>query len=103
MTGARSQSVVLAAVDARRRVLSTLQRGGPYRGHWLLPGGRLEPGERPLDGVRREVAEETGVRTRALRDLAAYDVHVEGQHWHVRMYTGAVHGAPRAEAGSAVR
>lgn len=28
---------------------------------WLLPGGRLEPGESPEAGARREVREETGV------------------------------------------
>jgi 8-oxo-dGTP pyrophosphatase MutT (NUDIX family) len=28
---------------------------------WLLPGGRLEPGESPAAGARREVREETGV------------------------------------------
>lgn len=28
---------------------------------WLLPGGRLEPGESPATGAEREVEEETGV------------------------------------------
>jgi ADP-ribose pyrophosphatase YjhB (NUDIX family) len=28
---------------------------------WLLPGGRLEPGESPKAGARREVREETGI------------------------------------------
>ena len=28
---------------------------------WLLPGGRLETGETPAEGARREVREETGV------------------------------------------
>lgn len=28
---------------------------------WLLPGGRLEPGEQPEVGAKREVKEETGV------------------------------------------
>ena len=29
---------------------------------WLQPGGHLDPGERPIDAARREVAEETGLR-----------------------------------------
>jgi 8-oxo-dGTP pyrophosphatase MutT (NUDIX family) len=30
-------------------------------GAWEFPGGRLDTGERPVDGLRREVREETGL------------------------------------------
>ena len=33
----------------------------PHRLGWSLPGGLLEHGEEPADGVRREVAEEVGL------------------------------------------
>lgn len=29
-------------------------------GKWDIPGGRLEPGENPLDGIKRECKEEVG-------------------------------------------
>ena len=46
--------------DARRILLA--QRGGePLKGWWSLPGGVLETGETLVDGVRREVLEETGL------------------------------------------
>jgi 8-oxo-dGTP diphosphatase len=32
-----------------------------YRRNWSLPGGLLNKGERPLDGLRREVREEVGI------------------------------------------
>jgi ADP-ribose pyrophosphatase YjhB (NUDIX family) len=33
----------------------------PHRGKWDLPGGFLEEDESPLDGLRRELREETGL------------------------------------------
>ncbi|MFB7619936.1 NUDIX domain-containing protein [Kitasatospora sp. NPDC056181] len=44
--------------DDRGRVLLA-QRADD--GRWALPGGILEPGEQPADGVVRECLEETGV------------------------------------------
>jgi 8-oxo-dGTP pyrophosphatase MutT (NUDIX family) len=46
-----------AAVLLTRR--SSAMRAHP--GQWALPGGRLEPGESPLDGARRELHEELGL------------------------------------------
>jgi 8-oxo-dGTP diphosphatase len=35
--------------------------GEPLKGFWSLPGGLLETGEKLEEGIRREVAEETGL------------------------------------------
>ena len=43
------------------RVLLARRANEPRRGHWDLPGGFLNETEDPIDGLRREFAEETGL------------------------------------------
>jgi 8-oxo-dGTP diphosphatase len=47
--------------DGEGRVLLARRAVEPYLGLWDCPGGFLEEGEHPLDGLRRELAEETGL------------------------------------------
>jgi ADP-ribose pyrophosphatase YjhB (NUDIX family) len=42
-------------------------------GRWTLPGGWADPGESPSDATVREVWEETGYQTRAVKLLALLD------------------------------
>jgi len=46
---------------------------------WTLPGGWAEVGLSPAENVEREVFEESGYRTRAVKLLAVYD---RGKHPH---------------------
>lgn len=43
------------------RVLLVRRAGPPLQGQWSIPGGILEVGETLIEGVRRELAEETGI------------------------------------------
>lgn len=42
-------------------VLAIRRGKHPYKGHWSLPGGGVERGERLREAVKREVREETGL------------------------------------------
>lgn len=48
-------------VDDQGRVLFSKRAHDPFAGKWDLPGGFLEEGEHPLDGLRRELREEAGI------------------------------------------
>lgn len=64
-----SVSVSGIVIDAEDRVL-VIRRAD--NGHWEAPGGVLELDETFEDGVRREVAEETGVQVRIDRLTGVY-------------------------------
>ncbi len=48
-------------VDEQARVLLVKRGAEPMKGQWSLPGGLLELGETLIEGVIREVNEETGL------------------------------------------
>ena len=53
--------VLLRVIAGKQQVLLTRRGIEPYKGQWDLPGGFLGNGERPEDGVRRELREELDV------------------------------------------
>lgn len=48
------------------QVLLIRRLNPPRAGHWSLPGGRVERGERLEDALRREIREETGLEVEIL-------------------------------------
>jgi 8-oxo-dGTP diphosphatase len=48
-------------IDARGYVLLVKRGNEPRKGQWSIPGGLLELGESLVDGVKREILEETGL------------------------------------------
>ena len=66
-------SAVMMAVDEKRRILLVRQYRLPADKYlWELPAGRLDPGEKPLQAAKRELAEETGYRARTWKKLVAF-------------------------------
>jgi ADP-ribose pyrophosphatase len=71
-------SVVILAIDSSKSkrdpwiVLERQYRHAANQFLWELPAGKLEPGEEPLAGAQRELAEETGYRAKKWRPLVEY-------------------------------
>ncbi len=62
--------VAAALVDADGRVLLAQRPDGKHlAGYWEFPGGKVEPGETPLQALRREIHEEIGVRVASAEPL----------------------------------
>jgi ADP-ribose pyrophosphatase len=71
-------SVVILAVDRSSSkkdpwiVIERQYRHAANQFLWEIPAGKLEPGEDPLIGAQRELAEETGYRARKWKPLVEY-------------------------------
>ncbi len=66
-------SAVMMAVDERKRILLVRQYRLPADQYlWELPAGKLDPGEKPLQAAKRELAEETGYKARTWKKLVAF-------------------------------
>jgi ADP-ribose pyrophosphatase YjhB (NUDIX family) len=59
-----------AVFDDRERILMVREAAD---GLWTLPGGWIDAGESPAASVEREIREESGYETRAVRLAAVYD------------------------------
>jgi 8-oxo-dGTP diphosphatase len=45
----------------------------PLEGEWSIPGGALDVGEALIEGVRRELMEETGIEVRVVEHLETFE------------------------------
>jgi ADP-ribose pyrophosphatase YjhB (NUDIX family) len=83
-------------LDGDGRVLLGRRRFEPRSGYWDLPGGFLEEGEEPLDALRREVREETGLEVEPLRFLGLWNEPYDGRIVLCLTWLARGHGDARA-------
>jgi ADP-ribose pyrophosphatase YjhB (NUDIX family) len=69
---ASSKATAGALVEDGGRVLLARRAFEPFKGAWDIPGGFLEEGEHPVDGLRRELREETGLDVEPLDFLGIW-------------------------------
>jgi ADP-ribose pyrophosphatase YjhB (NUDIX family) len=90
---AHSMPATQALVELDGRVLLGRRAFEPSAGLWDLPGGFLNEGEHPLDGLRRELREETGLEIEPTEFLGAWIEEYAGRKvlaltWLVRIVSG---------------
>ncbi|HEX6836406.1 MAG TPA: (deoxy)nucleoside triphosphate pyrophosphohydrolase [Polyangia bacterium] len=102
----RARKLVVAALcrDAAGRILLTQRRADqPMPLKWEFPGGKVEPGEAPVDALAREIREELGCAARVGRiDEVVFHAYAEFD-LYMLVYACALSGEPRAVEVADVR
>jgi 8-oxo-dGTP diphosphatase len=98
-TGRRRIAVVAAVLQQPDGCFLLAQRpqGKVYAGYWEFPGGKVEPGETPLQALIRELHEELGIDVTAaypwlIREFDYEHADVRLHFFRVRGWRGELHG-----------
>ena len=62
-----------AIIIKNKKILLAKRGKGVYHSYWCLPGGRIDINETLIEGVKREVLEETGLEIEVEHLLGVYD------------------------------
>lgn len=74
------------------RVLLVRRAVRPEKGKWALPAGYMEYDEEPIQALRREVAEETGLEVEPTRVLDVFPLHNPYARGVIVVYEARVRG-----------
>jgi 8-oxo-dGTP diphosphatase len=91
-------TVSALVLDEEDRILLARRAREPSRGLWDLLGGFMDEGEHPLETLRRELREETGVDIEPLQFFGAWpDRYGDWGVWTINLYWTAriVAGEPQ--------
>lgn len=68
-------SVAAIIINAEKKVLLLEHLLRPQASGWGIPGGFIEQNEQPIEAIRREIREETGIELENLRMIRVRTIH----------------------------
>lgn len=68
-------AIICDDMEKKNRIFATARGYGDLKGGWEFPGGKVEPGEKPQQALKREIMEElnTEIKVGELIDTIEYD------------------------------
>ena len=96
--------VVAAVIERGGRYLITRRLEGTHlAGRWEFPGGKLLPGEKPEEALRRELKEELGVEAAVGEPIETVDWTYPEKSVRLRFFRCALAGEPAPLEGQEMR
>ncbi|HJT99208.1 MAG TPA: 8-oxo-dGTP diphosphatase MutT, partial [Rhodanobacteraceae bacterium] len=82
--------------EAGRVLVAERPAGKHLAGHWEFPGGKVDPGETPLEALKRELAEEIGIAVKRAAPLISVpwtypEKRIVLDAWTIESHAGDVH------------
>ena len=96
-------------VNRGRMLLAQRPAGTHLAGLWEFPGGKVEPGEEPAQGLRRELREELGIEVEQAAEITRFPYEYPGRaplvliFYRVERFRGEVENRGFAEVAWVVR
>ncbi|WP_293820158.1 (deoxy)nucleoside triphosphate pyrophosphohydrolase [uncultured Parolsenella sp.] len=81
--------VAAAIICHDGKILAAQRSYGPMKDGWEFPGGKIEEGEQPEDAVRRECAEELGLKLGVLWPFSTVEYDYPDFHLSMELFMGA--------------
>lgn len=82
----KTVEVAAAIIERDGKILATQRGYGTFKDGWEFPGGKLEPGELPIEALVREIREELDATIDVERSVCVIDYSYDDFCLHMHCY-----------------